>query len=150
MRCLINGEVVAADAWRKRKQISWSPPWILIGILGGILPVLLLMLVTQKKAYIVYSLGQQARSRIRNRQLMGSGLLVAFGLILVAGISQLDSGSIGGALIVASIVVFILGLIVLITASPFKTSSYRKGWFKMKGVSQELLNELPEGDWKSI
>ena len=150
MRCLINGEAVTADAWRKRKQISWNPPWIFIGILGGLLPILILMLIAQKKAHIVYSLGEKARSRIRNRQLMGCGLLVAFGLILAAGISQTGSGSTGGALMLASIVALIAGLIVLITASPFKASSHRKGWFKMKGVSQDLLNELPEGDWSSI
>ncbi len=150
MRCLINGETLTADAWRKRKQISWNPPWIFIGILGGLLPILILMLIAQKKAHIVYSLGEKARSRIRNRQLMGSGLLVVFGLSFAAGISQTGSESTGGALILASIVALILGLIILISASPFKASSHRKGWFKMKGVSQDLLNELPEGDWKSI
>jgi hypothetical protein len=40
LRCLINGEVVPTDAWRKRKQISWSPPWVFIGLLGGLLPIL--------------------------------------------------------------------------------------------------------------
>jgi hypothetical protein len=50
----------------------------------------------------------------------------------------------------ASIVALIAGLILLVTASPFKTSGHRNGWFKMKGVSQDLLNELPEADWKSI
>ena len=150
MRCFINGEAVTADAWRKRKQISWNPPWIFIGILGGILPILILMLIAQKKAHIVYSLGQRARSRMRNRQLIGIGLLVAFGLIVAAGISKTGSGSIGGVLVIPSIFTLILGLIILITASPLKTIGHRKGWFKMKGVSQDLLNELPEGDWKSI
>ena len=150
MRCLINGEAVTADAWRKRKQISWNPPWIFIGILGGILPILILMLIAQKKAHIVYSLGQRARSRMRNRQLIGLGVLVVFGLLLAAGISKTGNDSNGGGLMVASLFTLILGLIILITASPLKTSGYRKGWFKMKGVSHDLLNELPEGDWKSI
>jgi hypothetical protein len=150
MRCLINGEAVTADAWRKRKQIAWNPPWIFIGLLGGVLPLLLLMLITQKKAYIEYSLGQQARSRIRNRRLIGSGLIVAFGLILAAGITHMGSESIAGVLVFASIIALILGLIFLTTASPFKAMGHRKGWFKMKGVSLDLLNELPEVDWKSI
>lgn len=150
MRCLISGEAVTADAWRKRKQISWNPPWIFIGILGGLLPVLLLMLIAQKKAHIVYSLGRQARSRIRNRQIFGSCLLIASGLSFAAGISQTGSDSYGGALILASVVALILSLIILTMASPFKASGHRKGWFKMKGVSQELLGELPEGNWESI
>jgi hypothetical protein len=150
MRCLINGETVTPDAWRKRKQISWNPPWIFIGILGGLLPVLILMLIAQKKAHIVYSLGKLARSRMRNRQLIGIGLLVAFGLLLAAGISKTGNGSNGGVLVIPSIFTLILGLIILIKASPLKISGHRKGWFKMKGVSQDFLNELPEGDWKRI
>jgi hypothetical protein len=108
------------------------------------------MLITQKKANIVYSLGQQARSRIRKRQLMGSGFLLAFALILATGISQSGSDSTMGLLIFASLIALVLGLVILATASPFKTSGYRKGWFRMNGVSQVLLDELPEGNWKSI
>ncbi|RYZ91393.1 MAG: hypothetical protein EOP06_06935 [Proteobacteria bacterium] len=152
MRCLVSGEAVAADGWRKRKQLSWNPPWIFIGILGGLLPILILMLIAQKKAHLVYSLGQKARSRIRNRYLLGTGLLLAFVLILMAGISGSESGSnsTSGILMIASVVALIAGLVFLIIASPIKAIGHRKGWFKVKGVSQELLDELPQGDWKSI
>ena len=151
LRCLVNGEAVTTDAWRKRKQISWNPPWIFIGILGGLLPLLLLMVIAQKRAHIVYSLGQEARSRIRNRQLLGGGfLLVAFGLILAAGISLMDTGANSGTMVLASLLPLLLGVVILITASPFKASGHRKGWFRMKGVSQDLLDGLPQGDWKSL
>lgn len=152
MRCLVSGEAVAPDGWRKRKQISWNPPWIFIGILGGLLPILILMLVAQKKAHLVYSLGQKARSRIRNRYLLGTGLLLAFVLILMAGISGSESGSncTSGILMIASVVALIAGLVFLIIASPIKAIGHRKGWFKVKGVSQDLLAELPQGDWKSL
>ncbi len=154
LRCLISGEELTAADWRKRKQVSWNPPWVFIGILGGLLPVLILILIAQKKAHLVYSLGQKARSRIRNRYLLGTGFLLAFVLIMATGISQSDSGSgsnsNAGILMIASIVTLIVGLIILITASPFKANGYRKGWFRMKGVSQDLLDELPQGDWKSL
>lgn len=152
LRCLISGEAVTADDWRKRKQLSWNPPWIFIGILGGLLPILILMLIAQKKAHLVYSLGKKARSRIRNRYLLGSCLLVAFAVLLVAGISKSESGSnsASGLLMLASIVALIAGLVFLIIASPIKAIGHRKGWFKVKGVSQDLLNDLPQGDWNSL
>ncbi|RYD28743.1 MAG: hypothetical protein EOP87_19255 [Verrucomicrobiaceae bacterium] len=152
MRCLISGEAVTAEDWRKRKQLSWNPPWIFIGILGGLLPILILMLVVQKKAHLVYSLGKRARSRIRNRQLLGTGLLVAFAVILMAGISKSESGSnsTSGFLMMASVLALIAGLVFLIIASPVKAVGHRKGWFKVKGVSQDLLDEFPQGDWKSL
>jgi hypothetical protein len=150
MRCLINGEEVTPEAWRKRRLISWNPPWVFIGILGGILPILIMILIFQKKAYIVYSLGQRARSKMRNRGLVGLALLIAFVALLATGISRIDSNNNGGVFIIASIVAFFTGLIVLIKASPLKASGHRNGWFKMKGVSRDLLDQLPTGDWKSI
>ncbi|RYF51483.1 MAG: hypothetical protein EOO38_03110 [Cytophagaceae bacterium] len=152
LRCLVSGEAVTADDWRKRKQLSWNPPWIFIGILGGLLPVLILMLIAQKKAHLGYSLGKKAHSKIRNRYLLGTGLLVAFAVILVVGISQSESGSTSasGILMFASIIALIAGLVFLIIASPVKAIGHRKGWLKVKGVSQDLLNDLPQGDWKSL
>lgn len=150
LRCLINGEELTPDAWRKRKQVSWNPPWVFIGIIGGILPVLILILVAQKKAHIVYSLGQKARSRIRNRQLMGTGLLVAFVVIVVAAGTRRDIGSHPEIVVPLSIITLILGMIFLMTSTPFKANGHRKGWFRMKGVSPDLLDGLPQADWKSL
>ncbi|RYF39052.1 MAG: hypothetical protein EOO38_23855 [Cytophagaceae bacterium] len=50
----------------------------------------------------------------------------------------------------SAMVPLILGMIFLMTSTPFKTKGHRKGWLKLKGVSQDVLDELPQGDWKSL
>ncbi len=50
----------------------------------------------------------------------------------------------------SAMVTLILGMIFLMTSTPFKTNGHRKGWLRMKGVSQDLLDELPQADWKSL
>lgn len=151
LRCLINGEDVTPDAWRQRKQIVWNPPWVFIGLIGGILPLLLFMLLAQKKAHVVYSLGQKARSRIRNRKLLGGAfLLVAFGLIIAAGLSQMGTGAYSGTLVLVALIPLFIGIVILALASPIKAGGHRKGWLKLKGVSPTFLDALPQGDWKSL
>lgn len=149
-RCLVSGEEVTADGWRKRKRILWSPPWVFIGLLFGALPTWILILVFQRKAHIVYSLGQKARSRIRNRQLLGTGCLIAFVVIVVAAGTRRDIGSHPEIVVPLSIITLILGMIFLMTSTPFKANGHRKGWFRMKGVSPDLLDGLPQADWKSL
>lgn len=79
-RCIRTNEKVDEAGWRKRKRLTWIPPWALIPILSGFLPFLILLLFLQKKAKITYSLSKDARESLFRRRCIGLGVM-AFGLL---------------------------------------------------------------------
>lgn len=141
-RCIITNQAVGTEGKRKRALITWSPPWVFIGILSGIIPLLILMLIFQKKAKISYSMSRQAWGRIVNRRLIGTFLLLAsIGLFFLGANS---TGEQTGIYMTGGIVALIASLIVFITATPLKAVKHRNGWFRVKGCSPEFLDTLPE------
>ncbi len=140
--CLITGEATGISDWRKRRQITWSPPWVFLGLFGGVLPLLILILVTQKKAHITYSLSPSATRQINRKRGIAVGLLLtAIGLIALA-IANADDTA--GTLILIAIPLLITSLIFLIVVDPIKPIGHKNGWFRVKGVSKSFLDTLEQ------
>lgn len=150
MACVKSGESAPAGSWRKRRLMSWSPPWVFIGLLGGLLPLLILMVVASKKAHLVYSLGPAAARRRANLQLVGL-LLLGASLASIAGvITETIDGDLVLPLILGSIAGIIASLVFFIVSNPLRAIGHRKGWFKIKGASPGFLDTLETGDWRQL
>jgi len=145
--CMLTNQPAGPGAWRKKVQIAWTPPWVFALILVNIIVVLVVMLLTQKKAKITYSLSAAGRGRIVRRRIIGLLLLaaavgaVAF-CILQADVPDWASVTIG----LLGVVSFIASLIVLLMANPIKALKHKDGWFRIKGCSGEFLSTLPQHD----
>lgn len=150
MSCVKTGTSVADGAWRKRKMIAWNPPWVFVGLLGGVVPLLILMLVCQKKAHIAYSLSDDARRTILGRRSVGFVLLALFVLALYLVISESVSGDVAGTVLLGGVVSLILSLVFFISATPLRATGHRNGWFRIKGAGSAFLDQLPTADWRSL
>jgi hypothetical protein len=147
--CVKNGEDVPADGWRKKKAIAWSPPWVWVGLLGGVLPLLILILVAQKKANITYSLGAAARRRMGTLRGIGFALLAGFVFLLVAAVNSSSSDAVG-MLVTLGFLLLLGSLICFMLVAPIRPVKHRNGWFKVKGVSPALLDRLPAVDFRGL
>lgn len=149
MFCVKNGEEVAAEGWRKKKQIAWTPPWVFAGLLGGVLPLLILMLIGQKKAKITYSLGDEARKALATKRWVGVGLLLLTAGLIAGGVTN-EGADAAGMMWLGAFLSLIFSLVAFIAATPLRPVEHRNGWFKVKGVSPELLDRLPAADFRSL
>lgn len=145
----MTGEELSADDWRKKKTLAWNPPWVFVGLLGGVLPLLILMLVCQKKTAVTYSLGQEARKKLASKRRVGGVFLAGFVLLLVFGIAS-ESSSASGIMMLSCFVCLIISLVVFILATPLRAVGHRKGWLKIKGVSGRVLDELKPVDFNLL
>jgi len=138
--CVRTNQRAGEGSWRKKVTIAWSSPWVFALILINILVVIIVMLVTQKKAKIIYSLSAEARAAIVNKRSIGFFLLVAtVGLFVVAGMWAND---LAGFAILGGVVSLIASLVFFIIANPIKVAKYHDGWFRIKGCSKEFLASL--------
>jgi len=154
--CPVNAEPVAPapNGYRKPRPIAWAPPWVFLGLLMGLLPLIIFMLVAQKRGQVTYALGPVAKKRMRNRRLTGTVLLLlAIGLIF--GVIQLASrypdSSATGVIGLLIPVLFITSMVFFIISQPITVAGYQKeGWFKLKGCGPEFLNRFQEVNFKSL
>jgi len=128
------------DVRMKRKQFTWSPPWVYLGLLGGILPLLILALVLQKKATVTYGMcATHRRKKLIVVLISLSGL--AFSIMLFVAAAVLESG--------IPVVFGILGLLgVLIYAAiagpSLKPQKIDRGIAEFKGCGNDFLSTLPD------
>jgi hypothetical protein len=127
----------------KRKQFTWAPPWALLGLLGGLLPWLILTLVLQKKATITYGLCPMHR----RKQLMVVWIclsLTAFCILLIVLAIAYESGllAIGGILVFLGMLVY-----AIIAGHAIKPQKIDNGIAEFKGCGQDFLLSLPSSQW---
>lgn len=141
--CLKTGQPLTGEHWRKKVTIAWSPPWVYIGILGGILPLLILILIAQKKGEITYSLSPGARKSILKRRLIGLGvLLAAITAIGACFFTGAESNDITGILALTGFLLLIASLVIMILAAPIRATGHRNGWFRIKGAGPDFVSTL--------
>ncbi|BCU76685.1 hypothetical protein [Luteolibacter sp. LG18] len=142
-RCIRTNAPIGPDDWTRTKKMVFTPPWIWVTLVAGLLLPLILSLVLQKKFTITYSLSKAERARFRNRTIWGwSGFFL--GMILIGtGIASLGNSSDAGGLILgAGILILIAGLVFVAIANPLKVIRHRDGWFVMKGASPAFLDSI--------
>ena len=141
MRCIHTNQEVGEGGWRKRKQVAWTPQWIFIFIFFGVLPLLLLSILLQKKAKLTYSLSQDARDRLLKKRFTALGvMLVGIGIAFAGG--TVIHGDFTALAIFVGVVVALGGLIGSLMFNPVTVKKHKDGWFTLKGCSPEFLNSL--------
>lgn len=139
-RCILTNQPINERDWTKKRSLTWTPAWVWIFILFGLIIALILALCLQKKAQLTYNI---CRAK-RNRQLRfgAFSLLATFGGIGLM-ISALSFEQWGNALVISGIVLLIGGLVMAAISSVALTvKRYKDGEFWIKGCSPEFLASL--------
>ena len=132
------------DVRMKRKQFTWAPPIVYLGLLGGLLPCIILLLILQKKATITYGLcAAHRRKRLNNVWIS----LSIFGLAIACfvGAALLEMA----ALVVLGFLAILAMLIFIAVAGPvLKPQRIDKGVAEFKGCGTDFLAALPNSQWE--
>jgi len=139
--CLRTNEPASEGSWRKKVTITWTPPWVFVLILVNILVLIIVALVTQKKAKITYSLCRQARASIVRKRSIGFFLLLAAVALVFMAFTWESEFALAAGL--GGLLFLIASLTFLAIADPIKVVKFRDGWFRIKGCSREFLATLP-------
>jgi hypothetical protein len=139
--CLRTNEPAGEGSWRMKVGIAWTPPWVFLLILLNILVLLIVALVTQKKAKITYSLSAAVRGSIVRKRGIGFFLLLAAVTLFYFGITSSYEST--GAYFQGGVAALIVALVFFVIANPLKVVKHREGWFGIKGCSKEFLETLP-------
>jgi hypothetical protein len=129
------------DQERMRFRLSWYPPIALAGLLLGVLPFLLIVLVTRKKMTVHVGVCDQHRARRRLGLWVGYlGALAGIGLMIVSA----TSGTVNGWLFLGGITVLAATVIYVIRTTPIirpKRIDKQLAW--LRGACPEYLAALP-------
>lgn len=141
-RCIkTNREISPGENGRpKLIKLAWSNPWWALLILvpyGGLLIYIVVSLATRKSGSITVHLSNQAIKR--KRIWLESLTVLAFGIPAILFNMDLEITAIIGFAILGSV---ILLLIALFTARYLTPVKYQEGWFIIRGINREFLDEI--------
>jgi hypothetical protein len=142
-RCIHTNEEVPVSGWRKKKQIAWTPQWVILMILFSPLVLLLLALLVQKKAKIIYSMSPTARKRLVRKRLVWLGIF-ALGVVVAVIGGNLSSSDASLLAIFGGILMGIIGIIGSLVQHPLAVKGHRDGRFTLKGFCPAYLSSLPD------
>lgn len=135
-----------ATEGRLRRRLTWFPAWAWLGILGGLLPLLIILLLVQKTANIEIGLSPEWKTRRMKRMLIAWGLFLAAIGFFFGGINLLDGQAEStGAMLMTFGILLGLGsaLYGAIAARMVRASRIDDHFIWLKGVCPELLAQLP-------
>lgn len=133
-----------APAERRRFQLTWHTPLAYLGLLGGLIPYIILALVLQKKLTVHVGVCRDHTRKRRRVILLGTlGFLAGLGLLIFGGISLRPP---------TSGIVMLSGFVLLLGSAIYGAAASRIVWPKkivnqvawLKGAGPEYLAELPE------
>lgn len=125
----------AAHGRRINTTQHFSPRWVLLGLLAGLIPLIPLYFVERKTLRLSYSLCPECAGAARREKWIAAGawLMVAASVLVSIGLNDAWVLIASGVLFVAAVVASVL------TNSPVIVNGYEDGVFTVKGASQEFL-----------
>jgi hypothetical protein len=144
-KCVFCGGDVMQKSYSKR-TIYYTPSWVYLGFfIGGLIPLVILVLILRKACIINFGLCEQHRTKRRNRILTFSLLSIAsFVGMIVAFVSSGASRSTQDMFLITGLVMlfaFIGFLITLAVVAQLLTAkSHSNGIFTIKGFKPGFLN----------
>ncbi len=136
-RCIKSNE--PADRYIRR-DLTWAPPWVYLGIFGGVLLIVVFYLIARKTAVAEFGITQEWVKRRRKRiALVWLLCLFGFGLVIAGATVE------NWAVLLGGVVIWVGALIYAVVAVPFyyvQRIDDRYVW--LKGIHPHYLAELPE------
>jgi hypothetical protein len=125
----------AAQGRRISATQYFSPRWVWLGLLAGVLPVVVLYFVGRKTLHISYSLCPECAREERRKK------WIAAGAWLLVAVSALASVGLGDAwILIACGILLVAAVVASFQANaPVIVSGYKDQVFTVKGVSEEFL-----------
>ena len=135
---------VPVDDHRKRYTLSWYPPIAYAGLLLGVLPFLLIVLVTRKRLAVHASVCREhRRRRIRDMLLGWGGFVLGFVLMLAA--LMMNPNSTFGTVVLLFTLVLIIGSLIFVAIRSrviwAKRIHKKQAW--VHGFCEEFLQDIP-------
>jgi len=132
------------DVRMKRKQFTWAPPIVYLGLLGGLLPCIILVMVLQKKATVTYGMCAVHRRKRWNVTWISLGTL-AFSIFLFVMAGVLENG----IPVIFGILGILGALIYAAVAGPvLKPHKIDQSIIQLKGCGPVFLQSLPNTQWE--
>lgn len=142
-RCIRTNAPIGQNDRTITKRMAYTPGWVWIFILAGLLIALLLAVILQKRFTIAYCLSEAEAIRRRNRLIVG-WLLLPSSLVMavLGGIASGEGSTWGSAGLVAGILLLLTSMVLLVSANPLTVVGHKNGWFILKGCSREFLDSI--------
>ena len=125
----------AAQGRRIDATQYFSPPWVLLGLLAGALPLIVLYFVGRKTLHISYSLCPECAQTERRKKWIAAGVWL---LLVVAALLSIELNN--AWILIACGVLLVAAVVATFQANaPVVVSGCRNQVFTVKGVSEEFL-----------
>jgi len=119
---------------RVEGRLDYYPRWVWLGLVGGLLPVIVLCFIGRKKLRISFSLCPDCARRQRWKQGMAAATWVLVAASILVSVKLDDAWILIGTalLFVGAIVASVLG------SDPLQVSAYQDRVFTVKGFGREF------------
>lgn len=141
--CVKTGERLRDDQLIQKK-LSWNPAWVwLVFFLGGLLPLLVVVLITRKTGIVWYGVSEEALARRRR------GIMIAWGIALLGFAMMFTPAFVdGGDLVWLPVllgIVAVLGALIYgsIVSRLVRPTKIDKHYVWLAGAHPEVLAQLP-------
>lgn len=135
---------VPVDDHRKRYNLSWYPPIAYAGLLLGVLPFLLIVLVARKRLAVYASVCREHRRR-RIRDILVGWCGFALGFLLMLAAIPTNANSMVGTVVLLFAVVLVIGSLIFMAIRSrviwAKRIDRKQAW--VYGFCPEYLQEIP-------
>ncbi len=125
---------------RTRKKLFYTPAWIWVTLLIGVVPLLVLYYVLRKPIEVSYCVCEKCTSRMGLKK----GIAVAAWVLFLAAVAV---GVYTGATpaLVAMVVLFIAAVVATVLVSaPLRVTGYDERYFSVGGACSEFVSALGE------
>ncbi len=144
---------------RKRRKISWAPPWVPLLIFAGLLPLIIVSLILTKRATIRYSVSESQHRRRKNAIMVGWIIgLVGLGTIVLAiylgNQPARMPGADGAKWFFLGIFGFVLALVGLVYGThmglPFKPAKITSDYIMLRSLSPSFVARFPAWPYQPL
>lgn len=143
---------------RKRRKISWSPPWVPLLIFAGLLPLVIVSLIMTKRATVRFSVCEQQHQRRRNAVMVGWIIgLAGIGLtVLAIYLANTQQNVLGDNTqwFVLGLLGFIVALAGLVYGThmglPFKPAKITSDYVMLRGLGSNFVSRFPAWPYQPL
>ena len=121
-----------------RGRYTWCPPWVVVFVFLGGLPLILVYFLARKHCILTYGLHPSQRKRYRKRMLIKIALAIVL-FLMIPILSATNSVPV----IVVAVLLFLAAIVSMFVGnSPLRVVRYRGKQFWIKGCSEDYMARI--------